>query len=264
MAGGDGSQALVAQVAAKHEVEFVCVPAGTRNHFALDLGLDRDDVVGALDAFTPAGVERRVDLAKVNGKVFVNNVSLGVYAEIVKSDAYRGAKLATVQEMLPGLLGPHATPFDLRFTGPDGGDERSAQLVLISNNPYLLDGIVGVGVRPRLDTGKLGIVGVEISGAAEAARLVALDALGHARLFAGWVEWTTETFDVDSGAPVAAGIDGESTVLEPPLHFASAPSALRVRLPAAASERRPPLAGQGRDGRRAALRELWEVATTRH
>ena len=62
MAGGDGSQALVAQVAMEHDVAYVCIPAGTRNHLALDLGLDRDDVVGALDAFR-AGTERPIDLA---------------------------------------------------------------------------------------------------------------------------------------------------------------------------------------------------------
>jgi diacylglycerol kinase family enzyme len=169
MAGGDGSQALVAQIAAQHGIDYVCVPAGTRNHFALDLGLDRDDVLGALDAFT-SGVERHVDLAEVNGRVFVNNVSLGVYAEIVQSEEYRGAKLETVKQMLPSLLGPNATPFDLRFVGPGGGVQRSAQLLLVSNNPYALDGLVGVGVRPRLDTGKLGIVAVEIAGAARRER----------------------------------------------------------------------------------------------
>ena len=94
MAGGDGSQALVATVAARHDVAHVCIPAGTRNHFALDLGLDRDDVVGALDAFTD-GVERRIDLARVNDRVFVNNASLGVYAKVVQSEAYRDAKLET-------------------------------------------------------------------------------------------------------------------------------------------------------------------------
>src|SRR5204863_2867049 len=88
MAGGDGSQALVATVATRHDVAHVCIPAGTRNHFALDLGLDRDDVVGALDAFTD-GLERRIDLARVNERVFVNNASLGVYAKVVQSDAYR-------------------------------------------------------------------------------------------------------------------------------------------------------------------------------
>src|SRR6266705_3289842 len=89
--GDDGSQAAVAAVAAEHDLPFVCVPAGTRNHFALDLGIDRHDVVGALDAFTE-GYERSVDLARVNGRVFVNNVSFGVYAAIVQSGDYREAK----------------------------------------------------------------------------------------------------------------------------------------------------------------------------
>ena len=94
MAGGDGSQALVATVAMRHDVPHVCIPAGTRNHFALDLGLDRDDVIGALDAFTD-GVEQKIDLARVNDHVFVNNASLGVYAQVVQSDEYRDAKLET-------------------------------------------------------------------------------------------------------------------------------------------------------------------------
>src|SRR4029077_1606604 len=119
IAGGDGSQALVASVAAQRGVAHVVVPAGTRNHFALDLGLDRDDVVGALDAFGPA-VERRIDLAEVNGRVFVNNVSLGVYGEITQSEEYRDAKVATTLEKLPTLLGPGGEPTDLGWTGPGG------------------------------------------------------------------------------------------------------------------------------------------------
>ena len=119
MAGGDGSQALIATVASRHDIAHVCIPAGTRNHFALDLGLDRDDVVGALDAFTE-GHERRIDLARVNDRVFVNNASLGVYAKVVQSDAYRDAKLETWTRMLPELLGPDADPIDLEFSTPDG------------------------------------------------------------------------------------------------------------------------------------------------
>ena len=107
MAGGDGSQALVATVAMEHDIALVCIPSGTRNHFALDLGLDRDDVVGALDAFTD-GVERRIDLASLNERIFVNNASLGVYAQVVQSDAYRDAKLGTWKQMLPELLGRDA------------------------------------------------------------------------------------------------------------------------------------------------------------
>jgi diacylglycerol kinase family enzyme len=116
MAGGDGSQAVVARVAMRHGTPRVCIPSGTRNHFALDLGLDRDDVVGALDAFTD-GVERRIDLAQVNDRVFVNNASLGVYARVVQSEAYRDAKLETWVRMLPGMLGPDAPPIDLEAIG---------------------------------------------------------------------------------------------------------------------------------------------------
>jgi len=105
MAGGDGSQAVVAMVASEFDLPYACVPAGTRNHFALDLGVDRDDVVGALDAFVDGG-ERRVDLAEVSGRVFVNNVSLGLYAEAVQRPGYREAKLRTILDTVPDVLGP--------------------------------------------------------------------------------------------------------------------------------------------------------------
>ncbi len=144
MAGGDGSQAAVAAVAAEHDVPFVCVPAGTRNHFALDLGIDRNDVVGALDAFVE-GDERRIDIGRVNGRLFVNNVAMGLYGAVVQSPQYRDHKVRTVVEMLPDLLGPDAEPFDLRFTGPGGRTFETAVLVLVSNNPYLFDPRPGTG-----------------------------------------------------------------------------------------------------------------------
>ena len=97
MAGGDGSLAIVAAQAAARQLPFVCVPAGTRNHFALDLGVDRHDPVGALEAFT-SGVERRIDVAEVNGRLFLNNVSLGVYADAVRQPGYRDAKFRTLLE----------------------------------------------------------------------------------------------------------------------------------------------------------------------
>ena len=121
MAGGDGSQAIVAAIAAERGLPYACVPAGTRNHFALDLGVDRDDVVGALDAFVDGG-ERTVDLAEVNGRVFVNNVSLGLYAEAVQREGYRDAKLRTLLDTVPDVLGPGGGELDLRWTGPGGHD----------------------------------------------------------------------------------------------------------------------------------------------
>ncbi len=230
MAGGDGSQALVATVAARHDVAHVCIPAGTRNHFALDLGLDRDDVVGALDAFTD-GVERRIDLACVNDRVFVNNASLGVYAKVVQSDAYRDAKLDTWTGMLPDLLGPDAEPIDLEFTAPDGSRCDDAPLVLVSNNPYRLASLAGAGTRERIDTGLLGVVAARVRSAADVSRFVALELVGQASRFPGLLSWTTLELEVRSTGPVEVGLDGEALVLDPPLRFASLPGALRVRLP---------------------------------
>ena len=230
MAGGDGSQALVATVAAADDIPHVCVPAGTRNHFALDLGLDRDDVVGALDAFTE-GVERRVDLAEVNGRVFVNNVCMGLYAKIVQSPGYREAKMKTAADMLPDLIGPDATPFDLQFDGPDGTEVPTAHLLLVSNDPYQLDHLAGRGTRARLDLGTLGVVAARIASPREAMTFVGLEAAGRIRSFRGWWEWNTHRFQVDSGEPVEIGIDGEALVMDPPLIFETRPAALRVRIP---------------------------------
>jgi diacylglycerol kinase family enzyme len=233
MAGGDGSQALVASVAMRHDVAHVCIPAGTRNHFALDLGLDRDDVVGALDAFTD-GVERRIDLARVNDRVFVNNASLGVYASVVQSDAYRDAKLHTWTEMLPDLLGPDAAPQRLRFTGPDGQAYDDVPLVLVSNNQYELTHLAGAGTRPRIDDGLLGVVAARVVDAGDVARLAALETAGQIARFPGLMQWTGATFEVDADGPVPVGLDGEALTLEPPLRFVSLPGALRVRTSRAA------------------------------
>lgn len=239
MAGGDGSQALVASVAAEAGIPYVCVPAGTRNHFALDLGLNREDVVGALDAFAD-GVEQEIDLATVNGRTFVNNASLGLYAKLVQSPEYRDAKLRTAAAMLPDLLGPAADPLDLCFTGPGGEEHHTAQLILISNNPYQLVPMEGgAGTRERLDTGQLGIVAVTISDAAGANAFFGLQALGQASRYAGWMEWTAPRFEVTSAAEVEIGVDGEALRLTPPVVFEVRPAALRVRLPRHALRKSP-------------------------
>jgi diacylglycerol kinase family enzyme len=218
MAGGDGSQAIVAMIAAELDLPYACIPAGTRNHFALDLGVDRDDVVGALDAFVNGG-ERRVDLAEVNGRVFVNNVSLGLYADAVQRPGYREAKLHTLLDTVPEVLGPDAEAPSLRWEGPDG--QESAVAILVSNNAYRLGRALGSGTRPRLDRGVLGITvlgPVTSTGAGSASRRLAKQ------------QWTAAEFEIDSDGPAAAGIDGEAMHLDPPLRFRIRPRALRVRI----------------------------------
>ncbi len=218
MAGGDGSQAIVAMVAAELDLPYACIPAGTRNHFALDLGVDRDDVVGALDAFVNGG-ERRVDLAKVNGRLFVNNVSLGLYAEAVQRPRYRAAKLDTLLDAVPDSLGPDAEPSGLVWRSPAG--QESAAAILVSNNAYRLGPALGSGTRPRLDRAVLGVtVLAPTPGSAN----------GKVNRKLGMQRWITPTFEIQSDAQVAAGIDGEATRLDPPLQFQIIPGALRVRI----------------------------------
>jgi len=230
VASGDGSQALVAGVAMQHDIAFVCVPAGTRNHLAMDLGLDRDDPVGALDAFGDA-VERRIDLGLVGDQVFVNNASIGLYAKIVQSPAYRSRKVATALEMLPAMLGPDAAPFDLQFTGPDGTERTSAHLILVSNGRYQLGRAEGFGSRRCMDAGTLGIVAATFQSPDEVRKLGRRQATGDGRRPRGWLEWSDFSFEVRSGQPVEMGIDGEATVLDPPIRFRIVPGALRVRIP---------------------------------
>lgn len=217
MAGGDGSQALVAAIAAEHGLPYACIPSGTRNHFALDLGVDREDVVGALDAFVDGG-ERYVDLGEVNGRVFVNNVSLGVYASAVNQDDYRESKLRTLLDTMTDTLGPGGETVDLRWTDPDGAEQVSAALVLVSNNPYLLGPTLGTGTRPRLDRGVLGIVDFHppTPGAGEQA--------------ARWRELSATSLEIEADSEIPVGIDGEASTLRPPLRFRSLPRALRVRV----------------------------------
>lgn len=257
MAGGDGSQALVAAVAMRHDIAYVCVPAGTRNHLAMDLGLDRDDVVGALDAFGPA-VERRIDLAMIGDRVFVNNATMGLYAKIVQSPEYRDQKARTALDMLPEMIGPHAEPFDLRFTLPDGSTAPSAHLILVSNDPYQLSKPEGFGSRRSIDGGTLGIVAATFRDSKELARFIHTFASGKGNRYPGWQEWTDSTFEVHSAGPIEVGIDGEAMMLDPPIRFRSVPAALRVRLPRHAPGYSP-AASTPRPGR-SGIMALWRTA----
>ena len=163
MAGGDGSLAEVAAVAAASGLPFVCVPAGTRNHFALDLGVDRRDLTGALEAFTD-GKERLIDVGDVNGRMFLNNVSLGVYGEAVRRPEYRDAKVRTLLQTAQQVAGPSGQAPGLRLTDDAGLEHRGVDVVLVSNNPYALERPLPRGTRPALDSGELGIVIIDPPG----------------------------------------------------------------------------------------------------
>ena len=176
------------------------MPPGTRNHFALDLGLDPNDLAHAMTAFR-RGVEVRVDLAEVNGQVFVNNVSLGIYAAMVRSRHYRRSKVRAVMDELPDLIGPDSAPLPLRFHAPDGAEHAGAHALLVSNNPYRLGGLGHSAWRPRLDSGSLGVLTIRVDDGRAAARLALLELSGRGHLSPGYSRWSAATLTVDADGP---------------------------------------------------------------
>ena len=225
VAGGDGTQALVAGIAAGRDIPLMVISAGTRNHFALDLGLDRDDPATCLDALTD-GVELRIDLGLIGDRTFVNNASFGAYAQVVQSPAYRDDKSGTALAMLPDLLTGHqGAHLVVRVDGQvilDG-----PQAVLVSNNPYETSDIAGMGRRARLDQSVLGIVGVKIGNAAQAAGL-----LRKAQRSRSVTMLTAREVVIDADQPqIPVGIDGESILMPTPVRCTIHPLALRVRVP---------------------------------
>ncbi|MFJ8931413.1 diacylglycerol/lipid kinase family protein [Streptomyces sp. NPDC102364] len=243
VAGGDGTQALVADVAAELGLPFLVIPAGTRNHFALDLGLDREDPSKALDALSD-GVELRVDLGRAGGLPFVNNVSFGAYAEVVQSPAYRDGKTRTTLDLLPDLLARHqgaeltARIDEHEVTGP--------QALLVSNNPYGARDIAGLGRRTRLDGGILGCVDVRVTSAAQAAGLL------RGSRSAGVTTRTAASVVVDADQDsIPVGLDGEAVRMDVPVRIEVRPGALRVIVPRqrpGTYRERPPLDWRGITG----------------
>jgi diacylglycerol kinase family enzyme len=173
----------------------------------------------------------------------------------VRSPEYRDAKVDTTLATLPQVLGPRTEPFDLRFRGPDGEEHRGAHVIQISNNPY---GTTPGGLmsRPRLDTGRLGIVSLVLGAHGGAAAFLAALALGHPERFEGLTSWAAPTFDVTSGGPIEIGLDGETEVVDPPLRFSIRSSPVRVRLPKHAIGYSPAARSLGW---REATRRLWGV-----
>jgi diacylglycerol kinase family enzyme len=223
VAGGDGTQALVAGIAAEHDLPFLVISAGTRNHFALDLGLNREDPSTCLDALTD-GVELRIDLGIIGDRTFVNNASFGAYAEVVQSPAYRDDKRGTTLQTMPDLLKGHrgarlaARAGDATIEGP--------QALLVSNNPYEMGDVAGLGRRARLDTGTLGFIAVTVDSARQAVGLIRR---GNGR---GLTLGTAAEVIVDANAPeVPVGIDGETVMMPAPVRCAIQPKALRVLVP---------------------------------
>ena len=207
MAGGDGSLAPMAEVALERDGVFVCIPFGTRNHFARDLGLDRDDPIRALRAFDSGSV-RLIDVGRANERLFLNNVSLGVYARLVhRREAHRRRRQAFARARAWAILLTHRQPLGITIDG----EAVETPLVLVANNAYTLDP-PSLGERRRLDEGALHVYSLRAEPAERIGAQFVVDAA------AGRLE---------------AAVDGEPDMLETPLEFRVEPRALRVLVPEA-------------------------------
>ena len=169
----------------------------------------------------------------MNGRLFVNNVSLGVYAQIVQQESYRDAKVETTKQLLPEMLGRQSEPFDLQFTTPSGQEVDGAILVMVSNNPYVIGATPDNAQRRHLDSGKLGAFAVTTRNGQRRRRAsLPLRRSGQRRRSAFWHEFTAETLEVKSRSGVAfAGVDGEALDLPTPLRFEIHPRGLTLLVP---------------------------------
>jgi diacylglycerol kinase family enzyme len=208
MAGGDGSLAAVADVAIERDVPFVCIPLGTRNHFTRDLGFDRDDPIGALASFD--GSERRIDVGRVGGRLFLNNVSLGLYARLVHRREHhrrRRDALARLRALVLTLKDRRGRDFTI------DGEPVRARVVLVANNHYSLE-LLSLGERERIDEGLLHLY------------------VPHGFRRITWDERTATSFEIGSPLTrIRAAVDGEPVELDTPLRFEIEPLALRVLVP---------------------------------
>jgi diacylglycerol kinase family enzyme len=210
MAGGDGSLAAVATVALEQDVPFVCVPYGTRNHFARDLGLDRDDPLAALAAFDE-GDERRVDVGRAGERLFLNNVSLGIYARLVHRRERHRRRRDAFARLRALALTLRDRRRHQRFT--IDGEQVRARLVLVANNAYALE-LLWLGERERLDEGKLHLY------------------IPHGFRRITWEERSCPELELGAPQPrLRAAIDGEPVELDTPLMLRIEPQALRVLVP---------------------------------
>jgi diacylglycerol kinase family enzyme len=223
----------VVEVALERDLPFACVPFGTRNHFAGDLGLDPDDPLAALAAF--GGEERRVDVGAVNGRLFLNNVSLGIYASFVHDPSRKTRnRLVAALRLIPAALGRSRRPLALSFESGGRREERLALVALVANNDYGGDTLAELGTRERLDEGLLHLYVVEAVGRWALVALLAGAAWRGSAEAKGLVERASRRLTVESRRErLHAAVDGEPVVLEQPLELEIRPRALRALVPPA-------------------------------
>lgn len=258
VSGGDGSIGAVAKVALEHDLPMVILPGGTRCHLARDLGLDPKEIVDSLAGF--AGVERRIDAGEINGRIFLNNASFGLYADIVDHPEYREHKLQVSRNVLRQIMAGTKRPYALRF-GKGGKSADHAVQVLVGVNRYGTLKVTELGHRERLDEGILHIIAItKLSNqlVAQLLRALSIDKINRNSQIPGLLQWTDGSFEIcGPDDRIVVGVDGEREVYQNPVRVRVLPGALRVFVPAEGerARRKHPLST-------AVVRKTWREALT--
>lgn len=240
ISGGDGSIGAVAKVALKHDLPIVVLPGGTKCHFARDIGLDPKKIIDSLAAFS--GVERRVDAAEINDRIFLNNVSLGLYADIVDHPDYRNHKLRVSWDVMHSIVSGKRDLYDLQFRKGSRRFKRAAE-VLVGVNRYDMVDIFELGHREHLDEGVLQITVVAELNDKLVKNLISRVRVDKLRASAGengLIQWTDQSLTLSNSLGVIiAGVDGEREKYMSPVKIRVLPKVLRVYVPAEGIRHRP-------------------------
>jgi diacylglycerol kinase family enzyme len=244
MAGGDGTMSAGAAALAGGPCAMGVVPLGTLNHFARDLGIPQE--LDAAVATVATGIVRRVDVGEANGRIFLNNASIGFYPHAVKArekqqeEEGRGKWLAMARATLDTLRKFPVVRVTLQL--PAGAARISTPLVFIGNNRYEMT-LLDLGKREVLDGGELWLYVASDRGRAGLVSLAFRTALGRldqARDFVGLAVAELTIDDRRRRIPIA--FDGEVCEVDSPLRCRIRPGALPVIVPAPAGAEAAPAA----------------------
>lgn len=231
--GGDGTINAVASVMVDSGVPFGVLPLGTLNHFAkdLDIPLDLDDAIANL----AQGRRIKVDVGDVNGQIFLNNSSLGLYPDIVRDRVKQQRRLGRGKWMAFGwatMAALRRYPFlAVRLNLNGQRHERHTPFVFIGNNEYLMEGF-NIGERERIDQGTLSLYVAQRPGRLGLVRLALHALFGRlARLKDFDIVLAKEVEIETRHKRLRVSTDGEVTVMSTPLHYRIRASALTVVVP---------------------------------
>lgn len=230
--GGDGTISGIAAEAAKAGKTLGILPLGTLNNFSKDLGIP-PDIAEAVRVIAE-GNTVTIDLAEVNGRIFINNSSIGLYPRIVRKREqqqrlghgkwwaafwaafriFRVSRFLKVKIEIDGKAFWRKTPF-----------------VFIGNNQYEMD-LYNIGRRPSLDEGKLSVYFLHRGGRWGVIMLLLHTLTGTVKQWRDFEEVLTDAISIDTRRKVLpVAFDGEVSVLETPLHYKIMPGALKVIVP---------------------------------